>query len=108
VVARFPLHDLEALIGWPTARELAEAVGVTVEAVEGWKNRGLSWRQADDLACRFNYPPAFVWGADDWCEAYVPPDHPRAARPPRKRPGPYDGVGSASELAERTSRLLAA
>lgn len=102
VVARYPLHELEALLGWPIHADMAEACGVTPVAVAGWRRRGLSWPQADELACRFGYHPAEVWGAD-WAEHYVPPGHPRA-RPPKREQPAYGTIGSQGEKQERLAR----
>lgn len=102
VAARYPLHELEALLGWPIQAELAEECGVTWVAVQGWIRRGLSWAQADELATRFGYHPIEVWGAD-WFEQYVPPDHPRAQPPKREQPA-YGAIGSYAEKSVRGMR----
>lgn len=100
---RYPLHELEALIGWPTAYELAEEVDATVAAVNAWKIRGLSHRQADELAIRFGWHPALVWGAA-WtdCPTYPTGTPERDLRPKRERP--RWGLGSTAELCERAAR----
>jgi hypothetical protein len=59
--ARYPLADLEALVGCSTSAELAERVGVTRQAVHQWRHRGLSERQADEVACRLGWWPGLVW-----------------------------------------------
>jgi len=102
VGARYPLHELEALLRWPLVDELAEMCGVTEAAVKGWKIRGLSHDQADRLACRFGYHPALVW--TDWIACV---QHPRgtphqAVRP--RRVTPAYGEGSPGERVERALR----
>ncbi|CAN5882859.1 hypothetical protein BH23ACT2_BH23ACT2_26480 [soil metagenome] len=52
--ARYPLHELEILLGWPTANQLTAELGVTAAAVAQWRIRGLSHRMADQVACCFN------------------------------------------------------
>lgn len=99
VLARFPLHELEALLGWPFTADLAEAAGVTVDVLKVWKRRGLSWEQADQMAGRFGYHPALVWG-EDWWEPVVPRGHPRARAPKRIRPRAGE-IGSAEEMGDR-------
>jgi hypothetical protein len=100
---RYPLHELEALIGWPTAYELAAEVGTTVEAVKQWKIRGLSHRQADQLASHFDYHPTLVWGPVwDQMPTYPTGTPESELRPKRERPA-Y-GLGSVAELCERASR----
>lgn len=82
--ARFPLHDLESRLGWPLAADLAHNVNASLAAVRKWKIRGLSWWQADELACRFDWHPVEVWGVD-WLDPLVPAGHPRADPPQRIR-----------------------
>lgn len=100
VCARYPLHDLEELLGWPIAAELAEMTGHSAAAVAGWKVRGLSWQQADELACGLDYHPALVWG-EDWWEPLVQPGDPRALPPKRVRPMLSGQIGSVGEQIER-------
>lgn len=97
--ARFPLHDLEALIGWPIHKDLAAELGVSLAAVKGWATRGVTYLQADDLAGHFGLHPLEVWGPD-WLEPYVPPGHPRAEWPAREAPTGYC-IGSTAEKQTR-------
>ncbi|CAN5530710.1 hypothetical protein BH10ACT1_BH10ACT1_33450 [soil metagenome] len=75
---RYPLHELEEWLGWPTANELASVLGASRAAVKGWRVRGLSERQADELACRFNLHPMLLWPG--WLEG-VGQDCTRRAAP---------------------------
>lgn len=59
--ARYPLAPLEALVGRPSSAELAERVGVSRQAVNQWRRRGLSEHQADVVACRLGWWPGLVW-----------------------------------------------
>jgi hypothetical protein len=61
VSGRYPLADLEALVGRPSAAELAERMGVSGQVVRQWRCRGLSERQADEVACRLGWWPGLVW-----------------------------------------------
>lgn len=99
VSARFPLHELEALLGWPLAHELADMTGVSKHVVGAWKRRGLSWEQASDLADRFGYFPTEIWGRD-WWEPVVPKGHPRSGKPPRVKPK-HGAIGSLAEQMDR-------
>lgn len=99
--ARYPLHDLERLLGWPIVAELVEWTGHRPTTVQAWKTRGLSWEQADELACRFGYHPFDVWG-EDWWEPLVPPGHPRSKPPARVRPKGNGAVGSVGEQITRS------
>lgn len=101
---RFPLHDLERLLGWPLAVDLAEDVGATVAAVQQWKIRGVSHRRADQLAVRFGYHGAEVWGPAFFDDVKVPADDPRAQHPARVRPTIHGAVGSLAEMAGRDRR----
>lgn len=58
---RYPVQRLEVLIGRPSAAEMALRFGTTRDAVVKWRARGLSERQADDLACRCGLWPGLVW-----------------------------------------------
>lgn len=60
---RFPLEPLEAVLGRPTARQLAERVGVVPCVVQAARRRGLSVRHADEWAIRAGLHPAIVWPA---------------------------------------------
>lgn len=103
VGVRYPLHELEVLLGWPLAVELAEAVGVSVAAVGQWKVRGLSHRQADRLACWFGYHPAELW--PEWLDfEQIPSGEARARRPQRVRPIMHGAIGSNAEMADRAYR----
>ena len=101
---RFPLHDLERLLGWPLAVDLAEDVGATVAAVQQWKIRGVSHRQADQLATLFGYHPTAVWGPAWVDDVKVPADDPRAQHPARVRPMIHGQVGSLAEMVDRAHR----
>lgn len=101
--ARYPLHELEVLIGWPTAAELAAALGVTVAAVEKWRLRGLSHEQADRLAVACGWHPVLVW--PEWLEAerHLAADvDAKAVRPVRRTPKMGE-VGSLGEKLERSA-----
>lgn len=102
VGARYPLHELEVLVGWPTAAELASATGASVAAVEKWRLRGLSHEQADRLAVRFGWHPILVW--PEWLDAerYAAADvDARALRPARVTPK----MGEAGSIGEKRDRL---
>ncbi len=81
---RYPLHEIERILDWPTQRELADILGVTEVAVESWKYRGLSHKQADELATRFNHHGVELWG-QEFLDA---PMHPAGTdtRPKRVKP----------------------
>ncbi|CAN5881659.1 hypothetical protein BH23ACT2_BH23ACT2_24290 [soil metagenome] len=65
--ARYPLHELEVLLGWPTAAQLAAELGVSKMVVAQWRVRGLSHPQADRVACHFNLHPVLLW--PEWVDA---------------------------------------
>lgn len=83
--ARYALADLEALIGWPTASQLAQVIGCSTREVVRWRTQGLPEKRADELAIRFGFHPALVW--PDWLEdrryppGQVPTPVPAVQRP---------------------------
>lgn len=100
--ARYPLHELEALIGWPTAAELAQATGATVAAVDKWRLRGLSHEQADRLAVHFGWHPILVW--PEWIDAerHLAADvDVKALRPVRVTPK----MGEAGSIGDKRARV---
>lgn len=62
--ARYPLHEIESRLGWPTKRYLADQLGVSIDVVVAWRHRGLSHKQADRVAIAMDLHPAIVW--PDW------------------------------------------
>lgn len=61
---RFPLAPLEARLGNPTAREFGLRVGAGRDTVQKWRERGLSFWQADTVATQFGMRADEVW--PDW------------------------------------------
>ena len=102
VGVRYPLHELEALIDWPSKAEMAATVGTSETAVAQWRVRGLSHRQADELAILYGHHPAVVWPG--WLAYEHVPSSPLVdRRPARKRPTIHGAIGSPAELATRSS-----
>lgn len=62
--ARYPLGTLERLIGSPSSDTTAAVIGAKPATVRQWRRRGLSWAQADQVACRAGFHPRNVW--PDW------------------------------------------
>jgi hypothetical protein len=96
---RYPLHEIERILDWPLEVELAEIFDVKVSTVAGWKRRGLSHRQADELASRLNHTGIELWGMvfEEW------PKYPEGTdvTPPRVRPA--SGIGSHQHQLERAA-----
>lgn len=87
---RYPLHEIERILDWPTQRELAEILGVSETAIESWKRRGLSHQQADELATRFNHHGVELWG-QDFLDA---PMYIKGTEPKPERVRPASGIGA--------------
>lgn len=58
---RYPFATLEALLGWPSASELAVMAGTTPRTVARWRTDGLSRMLADAVAVLCGFHPAEVW-----------------------------------------------
>lgn len=58
---RFPLEPLLEAIGRPCMAQLARRVGEHPRETYRWRDRGLSERQADRVACRLGLHPARIW-----------------------------------------------
>ncbi len=97
LAARYPLHELEVLLGWPTANQLAAELGVSKAVVKQWRNRGLSHTRADEVACHFNIHPVLLW--PEWVEArrFDDVDDPKDLNPPRQSK-PHYGVALPNRL----------
>lgn len=48
-----------------TDEDFAAHIGVQRKTMTRWRNVGLRFFQADELACRLGYHPTYFWG-DDW------------------------------------------
>lgn len=87
----FPIENLEIL--FPTSkyqakvrpdarqnrvtnRDMAGRCGVTGNAVQAWRNRGLRYRTADAVACHLGVHPSAIW-PDEWQEVL---DYERTSR----------------------------
>lgn len=57
---RLPFGPLEGLLGGCGAR-VALRLGVQRRQVYRWRQTGVSWAQADELAVRAGYHPREIW-----------------------------------------------
>lgn len=89
---RYALHEVERILDWPSTLELAEILGVPVTTVEGWKARGLSHTQADEIATRFNHHGVELWG-QVFLDA---PTYPPGTNVKPERIRPTSGIGAIS------------
>lgn len=58
---RYPFAPLETLVGAPSAKQLADALGVHPRQVYRWRSTGVTADQADLLAVRLHSHPFEVW-----------------------------------------------
>jgi len=58
---RFPLSPIEAALRAASVSELARRLDVDRTMVYRWRRSGLTWRRADDLACRADRHPSELW-----------------------------------------------
>lgn len=58
---RFPLDAVMLLTRAESLGQLADRLGVKPDTVRQWARRGLSSRQADEVAIRLGYVPQNIW-----------------------------------------------
>lgn len=96
---RYPFHEIEKILDWPTAAHLADILGVKTSTIGTWRHRGLSHQQADALASKFNRHGSELWG-----QVFIDyPQYPDGTdvRPERVRPA--TGIGGPEHLADQAA-----
>lgn len=61
-----PFEPLEALLATGCGVLTAQLLGVNRRQVYRWRETGVSWAQADELAIRAGLHPSSVWGRSWW------------------------------------------
>ena len=94
---RYPLHEIEKILGWPLSQDLADIFGVTPGTVEAWKSRGLTHEVADRLASQLNHHGVEVWG-----QVFIDyPQYPPGTNVKPERVKPTAGLGCQAHMNEQ-------